>query len=125
MHPTRFLRSWRLGQIPLRRLTFRFWIINENPCLVTWNDAFHKVTVPFCPLKEMVTDMQCSLRSTVMTRGTNFAETRRVFKPLKMACHVPYNMPTFAEISHTAYCLFARTNSSTCARESSFLLVES
>ena len=30
----------------------------------------------------MVTHMQCSLRSIVMTRATNFAETLRVFKPL-------------------------------------------
>jgi hypothetical protein len=42
-----------------------------------------------------------------------------------MACHVPYDMPTFVEISRTAYRLFARINSSTRATESSFLLVES
>jgi hypothetical protein len=37
----------------------------------------------------MLKDMQCSLRPTVMTRGTNFAETRRVFKRLatyRMIC---------------------------------------
>jgi hypothetical protein len=73
----------------------------------------------------MVAHMQCFFRSIVMTRGTNFAEMRRVFKTVKMVCHVPYDMPAFTEILCAAYRLFARINSSTRVTESSSLLVKS
>jgi len=41
---------------------------------------FRTVSAPWRRL--MVAHMQCFLRSIMMTRGTNFAEMRRVFKPL-------------------------------------------
>jgi hypothetical protein len=37
----------------IARLTFRFWIISVNPCLVTFGDAFHEVLILFCFLKEI------------------------------------------------------------------------
>jgi hypothetical protein len=55
---TRFPWSWRLGRLPLRRSTLRFWIISVNPCLVTGVDAYREFLIRFCLSKEISGDRQ-------------------------------------------------------------------
>jgi hypothetical protein len=43
----------RLGRLPLRRLTFHFWIIFIKLCLLTCDDVFHDIRILFCLLKEI------------------------------------------------------------------------
>lgn len=121
-----FFLFWTLEQIPGRRLTFRFWIIPENPCLVTCRDAFREATDRFSPVKDINGDTHAVFPSLDSDDSSNEFRWNAscVQTSVKMACHVPYDMPTIAEISRTAYRIFVRINCSTRVTESSSLLVE-
>ena len=81
-----------------------FLIVSVNPYLFTCDDYFHEVLIRLYLLKEINGDRQAVFCSILRTRGTNFAETRHVFRfSVNVAWHVPL---LYANLRRNfAYCL--------------------